>query len=100
MADNDVGGGASEGSAHTQQPGVTPEDLGREPEHVSPEDIVIAAPDDVAAPPAAPDTSTTKINADLVDDPEELARTIEEATGSSATSVEIVSESDAHSDQT
>lgn len=87
MAENS--GGASEGSRDTQQPGVTSGDLGAETEHVSPEEISIASFEDVAAPPAAPDDSTPTVNADLVDNPEELARAIEEASGAA---VEIVSE--------
>ncbi len=96
MAEDAGAGGASEGSAHTQQPGVTPEDLGAEPPRVSPDDLVITSADEVAAPAAAPDGSAPTINADLVDDPEELARTIREATGES---VEVVSESDQQADR-
>ena len=88
-------GGASEGSRHAQQPGVTSGDLGGEVDHVSPEEITLTSFEDVAAPAAAPDDSTPTVNADLVDDPEELARTIEEASGAS---VEIVSESEQDSD--
>jgi hypothetical protein len=84
-------GGASEGSRHTQQPGVTSGDLGGEIDHVSPEEITLTSFEDVAAPATAPDDSTPTVNADLVDDPEELARAIEEASGAS---VEIVSESE------
>ncbi len=96
MTEDAGGGGASLGSAHTQQPGVTPEDLGAEPERVSPDDLVITSPEEVAAPAATPDDSTPTINADLVDDPEELARTIREATGEP---VEVVSESDQQTDR-
>lgn len=84
-------GGASEGSKHTQQPGVTSADLGGEVDHVSTEEITLTSFEDVAAPPTAPDDSTSTVNADLVDDPDELARTIEEASGAH---VEIVSESE------
>ncbi len=96
MAQEGGGGGASEGSAHTQQPGVTPQDLGTDDLRVSPEDLNIMPADEVAAPPAAPDHSTPMVNADLVDDPDELARTIEEASGQS---VEVVSESDHDADR-
>lgn len=89
------GGGASEGSAHTQQPGVTPEDLGTGEARVSPEDLIIMAADEVAAPAAAPDDSTPMVNADLVDDAEELARTIEEASGQS---VQVRSERELEAD--
>lgn len=82
-------GGASEGSRETQQPGVTSADLGGETDHVSPEEISLTSFEEVAAPAAAPDDSVPTVNADLVDDPEELARTIEEASGAA---VEIVSE--------
>lgn len=82
-------GGASEGSRHAQQPGVTSADLGEEIDHVSPEEISLTSFEEVAAPATAPDDSTPTVNADLVDDPEELARTIEEASGAA---VEIVSE--------
>ncbi len=82
-------GGASEGSRDSEQAGVTSADLGGETDQVSPEEISIASFDEVAAPAAAPDDSTPTVNADLVDDPEELARAIEEASGAS---VEIVSE--------
>lgn len=74
-------GGASEGSSHQQQPGVTSADVGGEIDHVEPEDIEIVPTDQVSAPASAPDDSAPTINADLVDDPEELARTIEEASG-------------------
>lgn len=82
-------GGASEGSRDARQPGVTSADLGGESEHVSPEEISLASFEEVAAPAAAPDDSTPTVNADLVDNPEELARAIEEASGAA---VEIVSE--------
>lgn len=82
-------GGASEGSREAQQPGVTSGDLGGEIDRISPEDITLTSFEEVAAPASAPDDSTPTVNADLVDDPEELARTIEEASGAS---VEIVSE--------
>lgn len=78
---NGADGGASEGSAHQQQPGVTSAELGGEIDHVTPEDIEIVSPDEVASPAGAPDDSVPTVNADLVDDPEELARTIEEASG-------------------
>lgn len=80
MANGDRGG-ASEGSAHTQQPGVTSADLGGEIDHVDPDDVEITSPDEVAPPATAPDDSTPTVNADLFDDPEEVARTIEEASG-------------------
>ena len=83
-------GGASEGSRDSQQPGVTSADLGGEIDHVSPEDITLTSFEEVAAPASAPDDSTPTVNADLVENPEELARAIEEASGAS---VEIVSES-------
>ena len=89
MVEND--GGSSEGSNHTQQPDVTSADLGGDTERVSPEDITITSFEEVAAPAGAPDDSSPTVNADLVDDPEELARAIEEASGAS---VEIVSESE------
>lgn len=89
---NGTGGGASEGSAHTQQPGVTSADLGEEVDHVEAEDIEIASQDEVAPPATAPDDSSPSVNADLVDDPEEMVRTIEEASGQS---VEIVESADA-----
>ena len=84
-------GGASEGARDAQQPGVTSGDLGGDIDHVSPEEITLTSFEEVAAPASAPDDSTPTVNADLVDDPEELARTIEEASGAS---VEIVSESE------
>ena len=84
-------GGASEGSRDAQQPGVTSADLGGEVDHVSPEEISLTSFEEVAAPAAAPDDSTPTVNADLVDNPEELARAIEEASGAA---VEIVSESE------
>ena len=87
---NEDRGGASEGSTDSQQPGVTPGDLGEDVEHVSPDDIEITGPDEMDAP-GAPDDSPSIVNSDLVDDPEELARTIREATGES---VEVVSERD------
>lgn len=82
-------GGASEGSDQTQQPGVTPGDIGEEVERVSSEDISIEALSDVAAPAGDEDDSLAMVNADLVDDPDDLARTIEEASGQK---VEVVSE--------
>lgn len=85
---NESRGGASEGSAHTQQPGVTSADLGGDTDHVDPEDIDVASPDEVAPPASAPDDSAPTVNADLVDDPEEMARTIEEASGQSVDVVE------------
>ncbi len=84
-------GGASEGSRAPRQPGVTAADLGAEVDHVSPEEISLASFDEVAAPASAPDDSAPTVNADLVDNPEELARAIEEASGAA---VEIVSESE------
>ena len=92
----ETGGGSSEGSSHTQQPGVTSGDLGGDTDHVSPEDITLTSFEEMAAPAAAPDDSTPTVNADLVDDPEELARTIEEASGAA---VEIVSESELEEDR-
>lgn len=86
---------ASAGSDQTQQPGVTPADTGDEVEPVSPEEISIAALSDVAAPAGSSDYSPAIVNADLVDDPEEVARTIEEATGQR---VEVVSESEMSED--
>ena len=82
---------ASEGSAHAQQPGVTPADTGEDVDRVSEDDITLASPDEVSAPPGAPDDSPSTVNAALVDDPEEFARAIREATGES---VEVVSEKD------
>ena len=82
-------GGPSEGSDQTQQPGVTPADIGEEVERVSSEDISIEALSDVAAPAGDEDDSLAMVNADLVDDPDDLARTIEEASGQK---VEVVSE--------
>lgn len=84
-------GGTSEGSRDTEQPGVTPADLRGETDDVSPEEISIASFEDVAAPSTAPDDSPATVNADLVDNPEELARAIQEASGAA---VEIVSEKD------
>lgn len=84
-------GGASQGSRETQQPGVTAADLGGRTDHVSPEDITFTSSEEVNAPPTAPDDSGPTVNADLVNDPEELARAIEDASG---TAVEIVSESE------
>lgn len=86
MAQGD--GGASEGAAHTQQPGVTSADLGGDIDHVDPDDIEISSPDDVAPPASAPDDSTPTVNAALFDDPEEVARTIEAASGQSVEVVE------------
>ncbi len=84
-------GGESEGARETQHAGVTSADLGGETDHISPEDITFTSSEEVNAPPTAPDDSGPTVNADLVNDPEELARTIEEASG---TAVEIVSESE------
>ena len=82
---------AAEGSGQSQQPGVAPADTGDEVEQVSPEEISIAALSDVAAPAGPPDESPSIVNADLFDDPDEMARALEEATGQK---VEVVSESE------
>ena len=81
-------GGASEGSTDSEQPGVAPDELVEELGNLSPDDIEITGPDEMDAP-GARDDSPSIVNSDLVDDPEELARTIREATGES---VEVVSE--------
>lgn len=88
-------GGASEGSAHTQQPGVTSADLGGETDHVDPAEIEIASPDEVAPPASAPDDSAPTVNADMVDDPEEMARAIEAASGERVEVVEPSEDPDA-----
>ncbi|HJR44933.1 MAG TPA: hypothetical protein VJ927_04955 [Actinomycetota bacterium] len=80
-------GRASEGSRDTEQPGVRPEDAADELTDISEDDIEITAPDEL--PPGAPDDSPSIVNADLVDDADEFARAIQEATGES---VEVVSE--------
>ena len=82
---------AAEGSGQAQQPGVTPADTGDDVEQVSPEEISIAALSDVAAPAGPTDETPAVVNADLFDDPDEMARAIEEATGQK---VEVVSESE------
>jgi len=73
------------------QPGVTPEDLGQDPPHVDASDVTVVDADEVVAPPAGGDEPVPRVNADLVDDPEEVARTIEDATGEQ---VDIVREDD------
>ena len=89
-------GGSSYGAADSEQPGITPEDLGDIANRVTEDDIEILDPDEISAPPLVPDESAAVVNADLVDDPEELRRTIEEASGES---VEVISEADEASDQ-
>lgn len=95
MADS-RSGGASEGSAHTQQPGVTSADLGGDIDRVDPDDIEVTSPNEVARPATAPDDSAPTVNADLVDDPEEIARAIEAASGQT---VEVVEPSDDTGDE-
>ena len=89
-------GGSSYGAGDSEQPGITPEDLGDIANRVTEDDIEILDPDEVSAPPLVPDDSAPVVNADLVDDPEELRRTIEEASGES---VEVISEADEASDR-
>ena len=84
-------GGSSYGAGDSEQPGITPEDLGDIANRVTEDDIEFLDPDEVSAPPLVPDDSSPVVNADLVDDPEELRRTIEAASGQS---VEVVSEAD------
>lgn len=84
-------GGSSYGAGDSEQPGITPEDLGDIANWVTEDDIEILDPEEVSAPPLIPDDSAPAVNADLVDDPEELRRAIEEASGES---VEVVSEAD------
>ncbi len=91
MADNSSGG-ASEGAAQTQQPGVTSADLGGDIDRVDPDDIEVTSPDEVAPPATAPDESAPTVNADLVDDPEEMARAVEAASGQSVEVVEASKE--------
>lgn len=90
MAD-EVRGGSSFGAGDSGQAGVTPADLGEQDARVSEDDVEIVDPDEVAAPPVADSDSSPVVNADLVDDPEEMKRTIERASGEQ---VDVVSESE------
>ncbi len=74
-----------------QQPGVTDADLGEDAPRARPEDLEITDVRDVADPPIAGEEPHPRINADLLDDPEDVVRTIEEATGER---VEVVHEED------
>lgn len=75
-------GGSSHGAAGSSgEPGITPEDLGDIANRVTEDEIEILDPDEVSAPSLAPEDPAEVVNADLVDDPEELRRTIEAAAG-------------------
>ena len=90
MTDQPGPGQPEEGAAGApQQPGVSDSDLGEEPERAKPEDLEIVDAFDVAEPPVQGDQEEPRVNADLVDDPAEVLRTIQEATGET---VEGVSE--------
>lgn len=86
-------GGSSYGAGDSGQPGVTPEDIGDIANRVSEDDIEILDPDEVAAPPTADEDPSPVVNPDLVDDPEELRRIIEEASGGQASSASEQDES-------
>lgn len=85
------GAGSTYGAGESEQAGITPEDLRDIANRVTEDDIEILDPEEVSAPSLAPDDSAPAVNADLVDDPDELRRAIEEASGES---VEVVSEAD------
>ena len=69
---------------------MTPGDLGEDVEQVDPNEVEITTSDDAAPPATSPDDSAPMVNAALFDDPEEVARMIQEASGQTAEIVEIV----------
>ena len=92
MSEETSGGSSGDGFGPAgQQAGVTPEDMGEEPEHVTAADVEVVDADDVSGAPSQGGEAESRINADMLDDPEEAARTIEAASGESP---EIVHEED------
>lgn len=74
-----------------EQPGARPEDLDEETARARPEDLVQVPSDEAAAAPMHGEEPQPRVNADLLDDPQEAVDLIEQVSGER---VEVVSEDD------